>query len=102
MGSGFYFSFVFYQPLVSSLSSLCAKRMPHRFTLTPLPPYSLALTAARFARFQDETVDRVQPQGYQRLLWVDGHLALATVSDEGTTARPRLRVELQGTRRTDL
>ena len=76
--------------------------MIHRFTLTPLPPYSLALTATRFARFKDEIVDRVQPKGYQRLLAVDGQLALATVTDEGTTAKPLLRVELQGIRKTDL
>jgi len=76
--------------------------MIRRFTLTPLPPYTLALTAARFARFQDEIVDRVQPKGYQRLLSVGKQLALATVTDEGTTAKPLLRVELQGTRRADL
>ena len=50
-----------------------------RFLLTPLPPYSLALTITRFARFKDEIVDRVQHNRYQRLLSVDGQLALATV-----------------------
>ena len=74
----------------------------HRFTLAPIPPYSLFLTAARFARFKDEIVDRVQSNSYQRLLAVDGQLALAAVADEGTTAKPLLRVELQGTRKTDL
>jgi DNA-3-methyladenine glycosylase II len=74
----------------------------HRFTLTPVPPYSLSLTAIRFARFKDEIVDRVQFNSYQRLLSVDGHLALATVTDEGTATKPVLRVELQGTRKTDL
>lgn len=73
-----------------------------RFMLTPFPPYSLALTTARFARFKDEIVDRVQNNGYQRLLSVDGQLALATVTDEGTTTKPLLRVELQGTRKIDL
>jgi len=76
--------------------------MVHHFTLTPTPPYSLGLTAIRFARFKDEIVDRVQPKHYQRLLSVDGQLALATVTDVGSTIKPRLQVELQGPRKTDL
>jgi DNA-3-methyladenine glycosylase II len=76
--------------------------MPYTFTLTPVPPYSLNLTAIRFARFKDEIVDRVQTHSYQRLLSVDGQLALATVTAEGTTAHPLLHLELQGPRKTDL
>jgi DNA-3-methyladenine glycosylase II len=56
----------------------------------------------RFARFKDEIVDRVHNNTYQRLLVVDGQLALATVTDQGTTAKPLLHVELQGTRKADL
>jgi DNA-3-methyladenine glycosylase II len=74
----------------------------HRFTLTPTPPYSLDLTAIRFARFKDEIVDRVQPKRYQRLLSADGAFALATVTDVGTITKPRLHVELQGSRKTTL
>jgi DNA-3-methyladenine glycosylase II len=73
-----------------------------RFTLTPTPPYSLDLTAVRFARFKDEIVDRVQAKQYQRLLSADGQLALATVTDAGATTRTQLQVELQGPRTTDL
>ncbi len=76
--------------------------MIHRFTLTPVPPYSLSLTAIRFARFKDEIVDRVQNNSYQRLLVVDGQLALATVTDAGTTTKPLLHIELQGIRKTHL
>lgn len=76
--------------------------MIHRFALTPLPPYSLALTIARFARFKDEIVDRVENGCYRRLLSVNGRQALATVTDGGTTARPILQVELQATRKADL
>ncbi|HXG19649.1 MAG TPA: DNA-3-methyladenine glycosylase [Methylomirabilota bacterium] len=76
--------------------------MSYRFTFTPTPPYSLDLTAIRFTRFKDEIVDRVQPQHYQRLLFVDGQVALATVSDVGTVAKPQLQVELQGPRDTAL
>jgi len=74
----------------------------HRFTLAPTPPYSLTLTAIRCARFKDEIVDRVRPNNYQRLLTVDGQQALATVTAQGTTAKPLLRVELQGNRKADL
>lgn len=74
----------------------------HRFTLTPTPPYSLDLTAIRFARFKDEIVDRVQPKRYQRLLSIDRRFVLATVTDGGTTTKPQLHVELQGSRQSDL
>ncbi len=74
----------------------------HHFTLTPIPPYSLDLTAIRFARFKDEIVDRVQPKQYQRLLSADGQFALATVTDVGTAAKPQLQVELQGPHKIDL
>lgn len=73
-----------------------------RFTLAPVPPYSLALTVRRFARFKDELVDRIRPDSYQRLLVVDGQLALATVTEAGTTATPLLHVELAGPRTTAL
>jgi DNA-3-methyladenine glycosylase II len=76
--------------------------MTTHFTLTTVPPYSLHLTAIRFARFKDEIVDQVQANGYQRLLTVDGQLALATVTDRGTAAKPSLHVELRGPRKTDL
>jgi DNA-3-methyladenine glycosylase II len=74
----------------------------YHFTLTPVPPYSLNLTAIRFARFKDEIVDQVRANGYQRLLAADGQLALATVTDQGTASKPLLHVELQGPRKTDL
>src|SRR5262245_36830556 len=74
----------------------------HRFTLSPTPPYSLTLTAVRFARFKDEIVDRARPNNYQRLLTVDGQRALATVTGQGTTTKPLLQVELQGSKKADL
>ncbi len=77
-------------------------RSTRRFTLTPVPPYSFDLTAHRFTRFKDEIVDRVMPGQYQRLLSVGRDLALATVTDEGTTAKPLLRVELEGKGKVDL
>jgi len=71
-------------------------------TLIPTPPYSFDLTVHRFARFKDEIVDRVVPDQYQRLLFVGRDLALATVTDEGTIAKPLLRVELEGKGKVDL
>ena len=76
--------------------------MLHRFTLTPTPPYSFALTGHRFIRFKDEIVDRVEPKRYQRLLAADERLVLATVTDAGTAAKPLLQVELHGDRKADL
>jgi DNA-3-methyladenine glycosylase II len=73
-----------------------------RLTLRPIPPYSFSLTVHRFVRFKDEIVDRVEPKRYQRLLSVDGKLVLATVTDEGTTTQPLLRIELQGKGKADL
>lgn len=76
--------------------------MIHRFTLTPTPPYSLDLTAVRFARFKDEIVDRVHAKQYQRLLSADGQFALATVTSTGATTKPQLQVDLQGPRTVEL
>jgi DNA-3-methyladenine glycosylase II len=76
--------------------------MVHYFTLTPVPPYSFAHTVHRFTRFADEIVDRVEPKRYQRLLPTGRHFALATVTDVGTTAKPLLQVELQGSRKSEL
>jgi len=74
----------------------------HTFALAPTPPYAFALTVHRFVRFKDEIVDRVTPKRYQRLLSVDGQHALATVTDEGTIAKPLLRVTLEGNKKVDL
>ena len=74
----------------------------HYFTLAPVPPYSFDLTVHRFVRFKDEIVDRVQAKQYQRLLAVDGQCVLATVTDTGSTTKPQLQVELQGSRKVDL
>jgi DNA-3-methyladenine glycosylase II len=71
-------------------------------TLTPIPPYSFELTVHRFVRFKDEIVDRVADRQYQRLLSVDGKLILATVTDEGTTAKPQLRIQLESKGKVDL
>lgn len=69
--------------------------VPHRFMLTPPPPYSLALSAERFARLGD-AIDRWDGERYGRLLVVDGAPLLVRVTQEGAPGRARLGVELSG------
>lgn len=64
------------------------------FELLPRAPYSFDLTVARFGRFPSENVDLVVGKQYQRLLAAGRQLALATVTNVGTVAKPRLAVEL--------
>lgn len=63
--------------------------------MVPPRPYSLALTAARFARFP-EVVDRFDGASYKRLLFVEKAPLLVTVSQSGPPARATLRVRLDG------
>jgi len=74
----------------------------HSFDIIPRAPYSFELTAARFMRFASENVDLIEDGQYQRLLAVGRQLALATVTDIGTSAKPRLSVELRSPSRADL
>ena len=53
-------------------------------------------------RFASENVDLIEGRQYQRLLAVGRQLALATVTDIGTPAKPRLSVELRSPSRADL
>ena len=72
------------------------------FQLLPRAPYSFDLTVARFRRFASENVDLVVGKQYQRLLAAGRQLALATVTDVGTSAKPRLMVELRSPSRAAL
>lgn len=65
------------------------------FTVTPRRPYSLALTAARYARFP-EVVDRFDGRAYERLLFAGRRRALLTVTQEGVPSRAVLRATLDG------
>jgi DNA-3-methyladenine glycosylase II len=68
-----------------------------RFTLEPPRPYSLALTARRFARFP-EVVNRFEDGVYRRLIVVERSPLLVSARQEGSPARAVLRVEVEGTR----
>jgi DNA-3-methyladenine glycosylase II len=65
-----------------------------RFRIAPRRPYSLALTAERYARLP-EAVDRFDGQVYRRLLPV-GRGVLLSVAQEGPASRAVLRVALDG------
>ncbi len=68
--------------------------MTHSFEIIPRAPYSFDFTAARFMRFASESVDLVEDGQYRRLLADGRQVALATVTNAGTVARPRLAVVL--------
>ena len=72
------------------------------FDIVPRAPYSFDLTAARFGRFDSEIVDLLDGGQYRRLLSAGRQLALATVTDLGTVAKPRLAVELRSPSRAPL
>jgi len=65
------------------------------FELRPSAPYSLARTAARFARFRD-AVDSFDGEVYARLLQLGPQPLLLRVRQVAPPSRPRLAVELTG------
>ncbi len=69
--------------------------MKRRFWIEPPRPYSLALTAARYARFPDP-VDHFDGKTYRRLLEAGRSVVLLTVESAGGVAAARLRVTLEG------
>ncbi len=76
--------------------------MAHSFEIIPRAPYSFDFTVARFMRFTSENVDLVEGGRYRRLLAAGRQLALATVTNAGTVARPQLAVALHSPSRVPL
>ncbi|MDE0028527.1 MAG: hypothetical protein OXU42_03865 [Deltaproteobacteria bacterium] len=76
--------------------------MTHSFEIIPRAPYSFDFTVARFMRFASESVDLVEDGQYRRLLADGRQLALATVTNAGTVAKPRLAVVLHSPSRAPL
>jgi DNA-3-methyladenine glycosylase II len=66
-----------------------------RFSLEPLRPYSLRLTAARFAQFP-EVVNRFEGGVYRRLILAAGKPLLVRAAQERRPAAATLRVEIAG------
>ena len=69
--------------------------MKCRFRVEPPAPYSLALTAQRYARFPDP-VDRFDGQAYRRLIPAGRGTVLVTVEQAGGADDPNLRVTVEG------
>lgn len=67
----------------------------HALAFAPRGAFSLARTTARFARLGD-TVSVVEDGGFARLVPAGGRLALVRVVQEGSDARARLRVSIEG------
>jgi DNA-3-methyladenine glycosylase II len=65
------------------------------FSIQPPPPYSLALTAARFASFP-EVVDLFDGAVYRRMVRAQGEPALMTVRQIGPVRKPELEVTILG------
>ena len=76
--------------------------MTHSLDIIPRAPYSFDFTVARFMRFASESVDLVEGRRYRRLLAAGRQLALATVTNAGTVARPLLSVVLESPSRASL
>ena len=67
------------------------------FCFHPLPPFDFELTAGYHTYFQARSgADSMGDGVYQRLLDLDGRLALASVYSNGSVDSPELRVELRG------
>lgn len=66
-----------------------------RFTFRPSPPYSLALTAARFTRWP-EAVDRFDGETYRRLLPLGRSGLLVAVRQVASGRDPALSIALRG------
>lgn len=69
--------------------------MRRRFWVEPSGPYSLALTAQRYARFPDP-VDRFDGRAYRRLLPAGRSTVLVTVEQTGGRDAAKLRVTIEG------
>ena len=66
-------------------------------SLNPVPPFDFELTAGYHTYFQARSgADSMGDGVYQRLLDLDGRLALATVRSTGEVDAPEIAVELRG------
>lgn len=67
------------------------------FTLEPVPPFRLDLTAWTLRRRPDNLVDRWDGQTYRRVLLAGDEPFEVAVTQCGTSQRPQLRVAVTGT-----
>lgn len=66
------------------------------FTLEPIPPFRLDLTAWILCRRPDNQVDRWDGQAYRRVLMLDGQPVGVSVTQIGAQGTPRLAISLDG------
>lgn len=69
-----------------------------RFTLHPIPPFRLDLTAWALRRRAHNQVDRWDGKTWRRVLVIDEEALEVAVDQSGTAEHPRLRVTLSGAR----
>jgi DNA-3-methyladenine glycosylase II len=68
------------------------------FSLTPIPPFRLDLTAWALRRRPSNTIDVWDGATYRRVLVIDGRPVAVAVSQTGSPENSRLHVELCGSR----
>lgn len=68
----------------------------YSFTLEPVPPFRLELTAWILCRRPDNLMDRWDGQSYYRILVLDGDPVEVAVTQSGSSERPRLIILLSG------
>jgi DNA-3-methyladenine glycosylase II len=68
------------------------------FSLNPVPPFRLDLTAWAIRRRPENAIDLWDGEKYERVLAIGRKPVLVTVRQSGTVSRPRLEVTASGGR----
>ena len=86
---------------VSASKEAETRSVSHRsFSITPVPPFRLDLTAWALRRRPENAIDRWDGTTYQRVLMIDRQPVDAAVHQCGGPEEPHLEVELTGSRLT--
>lgn len=70
------------------------------FSITPIPPFRLDLTAWALRRRPENAIDRWDGSTYRRVLMVDGQAMEVAVRENGNQEAPQLEVNVTGPRLT--
>ena len=70
------------------------------FSITPIPPFRLDLTAWALRRRPENAVDRWDGRTYRRVLMIDGQAVEVAVNQSGGPEEPQLAVDVTGSRLT--
>ena len=71
------------------------------FTIKPVAPFRLDMTAWVLKRRPSNDVDRWDGQTYRRTLWLNGELVEMTVTQIGSSDAPKLEVTIEGPKASD-